>query len=94
MRKNNLISKRAFSIILTIAVALSMMLTIAWADANGWMSTQSDAVEMANANEANGSGAALSNVRLLSEINETIKRTAEVKCVVPDGDAGHYRTCY
>lgn len=54
MKKNNLLKKRFFSIILTIAVALSMMLTIAWADADGWVSTQSDAAEMANANEANG----------------------------------------
>ena len=54
MKKNNLINKKFFSIILTIAVALSMMLTIAWADADGWMSTQSDTAEMANANEANG----------------------------------------
>ena len=35
MRKNNLISKRIFSIVLTIAVALSMMPTMAWADADG-----------------------------------------------------------
>ena len=54
MKKSNLISKRFFSIILTIAVTLSMMLTMAWANADGGVSAQSDAVEMANANEANG----------------------------------------
>lgn len=32
MKKNNLISKRIFSIVLTIAVALTMMPTMAWAD--------------------------------------------------------------
>ena len=37
-------------------------------------------------NAENGTGAALSNVRLLSEVNETVKRTAKVKCVVTDSD--------
>ena len=37
-------------------------------------------------NAEDGKGAALSNVRLLSEVNETIKRTAEVKCVVTGSD--------
>ena len=32
-------------------------------------------------NAEDGKGAALSNVRLLSEINETIRRTAKVKCI-------------
>ena len=82
MRKNNLISKRFFSIILTIAVALSMMLTMAWA-ADGWLSTQSDTVEMVNANEANGVATQVSIIKNRSYYTDEngSGETPKVDCV-------------
>ncbi len=83
MKKNNLLKKRFFSIILTIAVALSMMLTIAWADADGWLSTQSDTVEMVNANEANGVATQVSIIKNRSYYTDEngSGETLKVDCV-------------
>lgn len=83
MKKNNLLKKRFFSIILTIAVALSMMPTMAWADADGIaVQTVSDAQTESSVAEVaiqDGSTKYYDNIREAFTAADVEGQTATVK---------------
>ena len=83
MRKNNLISKRIFSIVLTIAVALTMMPTMAWADADGIaVQTVSDTQTESSVAEVairGGSTKYYDNIRDAFNVADVEGQTATVK---------------
>ena len=74
MKKNNLLKKRFFSIILTIAVALSMMPTMAWA-ANDDTVAVIGTKEYTTLQAAIDAATSTSNIQLVKDVNENIQIT-------------------
>ena len=74
MKKNNLLKKRFFSIILTIAVALSMMPTMAWA-ANDDTVAVIGTKEYTTLQAAIDAATSISTIQLVKDVNENIQIT-------------------
>lgn len=74
MKKNNLLKKRFFSIILTIAVALSMMPTMAWA-ANDDTVAVIGTKEYTTLQAAIKDATSTSTIQLVKDVNENIQIT-------------------
>lgn len=81
MKKNNLLKKRFFSIILTIAVALSMMPTMAWA-ANDDTVAVIGSKEYTTLQAAIKDATSTSTIQLVKDVNENIKITDWKACTI------------